>query len=60
MVVQTFGFQCSRSENVDAAYSLSCNTTKFAGRKIKFLKFFVELTLQYPAIICRKCGQFTC
>jgi len=60
MVVQAFGFQCSMLENVDVAYCLSYKTTKFAGRKIKFLKFFVGLTFQYAPIIFRKFGQFTC
>jgi len=38
MVVQAFGFQCSRPEKVDVADCLSCKTTKV--RKIKLWKFF--------------------
>jgi len=46
MVVQAFGFQCSRSENVDVADCLSCKTTKFLDEKLSFGSFFVEQNFQ--------------
>jgi len=36
MVVQAFGFQCSRSQNVDVADCLSSKTTKFLDQKLSF------------------------
>jgi len=41
MVVQTFGFQRRRSENVDVAACLLCKTTKFLDQKLSFGSFFV-------------------
>jgi len=42
MVVQAFGFQCCRSENVDATDCLSCKTANFLEQKLSFGRFFVE------------------
>jgi len=46
MVVQAFGFQCNRSENVDVADCLSCKTTKFLDEKLSFGGFLVEQNFQ--------------
>jgi len=46
MVVQAFGFQFSRFENVDVADCLSCKTTKFLDEKLSFGSFFVEQNFQ--------------
>jgi len=43
---QAFGFQFSRSENVDVADCLSCKTTKFLDEKLSFESFFVEQNFQ--------------
>jgi len=46
MVVQAFGFQCSRSENVGVEDCLSCKTTKFLDEKLSFGSFFVKQNFQ--------------
>jgi len=46
MVVKAFGFQISRSENVDVQDCLSCKTTKFVDEKLSFGTFFVKQNFQ--------------